>query len=248
MNSFSCKPYEGFGKYITVINCREDSERIQSILKKPMLDGLRVWFDESREENENTEKVLSEKIKNCCACFLFVSNNAFNSHCVRSAVNNAVFSGKPVVAIFIEQTDLTLGIEMQIKTMQVIDEYKLTRNAFLQEISENKYVRSCSETKAKPITMWLERVKTKQIFILKNGATTFGRLPEMCDVAIEDNRYIGRMHATVIHMENRCFVIDNSSKNKSFVNSKMLVPEKQIEIHNNDVVTFADEEFVFHCE
>ena len=95
---------------------------------------------------------------------------------------------------------------------------------------------------------WLIRVKTNEKIVLKTGETKLGRSETMADYTIVGNSTIGRVHAMIILKDNKCFVVDNSSKNKTFLNAKELEPEKEYELSNGDSIRLANEKFIFHQE
>lgn len=70
-----------------------------------------------------------------------------------------------------------------------------------------------------------------------------GREEAMSDYCISDNKRVGRNHAEILLREDLCYLVDKDSKNNTFLNGKKILPQIEIEIHEGDVVTFADEEF-----
>lgn len=116
-----------------------------------------------------------------------------------------------------------------------------------QDEGEREIVKPKQEP-VKKITSWLVRVKTNEKIFLKAGETRLGRSESKADYTIVGNSTIGRVHAFIIMKDNKCFIVDNKSKNKTFLNSMELEPEKEYELSDNDAVRLANEKFIFHRE
>ena len=247
MAAHSATPYIGNEKYAVVLNCPEDFSVTEKLIARLELDGYRIWFD--NEISSEAEKIgnIEKYIKHCSVCVAVLTENAVNSHIFRSCLTYAVNIGAAVVSVFEENAALTPGMRLQVNTTDVIEKFRLGGDEFYDRLTEMKILRECREARQKKAaTMWLERVSNNDIVVLKNGAVTIGRLASICDYAIEDNRYIGRIHATIINAGDRCVIVDNNSKNKTFVNARMLVPEEQFPLNDGDIVKIANESFVFH--
>ena len=247
MDSFSFAPYIGNDEYITLISCAQDHTAAERFIKKPLLEGVRIWFDFENSPEDNIAESLIKNIDGCSVCFALLTNNAVNSHYFRSGLTYAVNSGKPVVLVRSENIPLSIGMQIQAAATIQIDRYSLSSDEFYARLFDIKEVRKCCDTKSDKIsTMYLERDKTKDLIILKSGATTLGRHATMCDYVIDDNKYIGRVHATIINSGSKCVIIDNNSKNKTYVNARTLVPDEQFRLYDNDIIILANEKFIFH--
>ena len=247
MNSLSLQPYIGNDEFITIISCDEDISKAERILRKPFLDGYRIWFDNSDMPETEKSGALEKNIKESSACIALLSGNAVNSHYFRSGLTFAVNIGRPVILVFTEDIPLSVCMQIQAQAAVKIEKYNLLGEEFYNKLYSIPEIRKCRDTRQdKVTTMWLEREKTKDIIVLKSGATTFGRHSTMCDYVIDNNNYVGRVHATIINSDKKCVIIDNNSKNKTYVNSRMLMPEQQFRLYDGDVVSMATEKFIFH--
>ncbi|MBO5744533.1 MAG: FHA domain-containing protein, partial [Clostridia bacterium] len=72
-----------------------------------------------------------------------------------------------------------------------------------------------------------------------------GRSNVTDDYVIVDNRSISRGHATFVIKNDVCYVTDNRSLNKTFVNGTVLDPEKEHPLSNGDNVKLYNERFVY---
>ncbi len=95
---------------------------------------------------------------------------------------------------------------------------------------------------------WLIREKTNEKIIIQNGCMKMGRSDIQADYVIVGNSAIGRYHAHIENMGNECKIIDNNSINKTFLNGKVLLPEKEYILNNGDSIRLANEKFTFYDE
>ena len=95
---------------------------------------------------------------------------------------------------------------------------------------------------------WLLRPKTNETIELGNNELKLGRSASMADYVISGNSIIGRLHARVTHDGDRYCIIDNHSKNRTFLNSCPLEPDREYELTDGDDILLANERFEFHKE
>ncbi len=131
---------------------------------------------------------------------------------------------------------------------------KVEKHSADESVDENKTVVNEPETpnltprSYAEIKSWLIRVKTNEKIVLETDETKLGRSETMTDYTIVENSLIGRVHAMIILKDNKYFIMDNNSKNKTFLNAKELEPKKEYELSNGDSIRLANEKFIFHQE
>lgn len=74
------------------------------------------------------------------------------------------------------------------------------------------------------------------------GKANVNGIPNDFDI---NNLSVSRQHAIITTKENRFYVVDSSSLNGTFVNGSRLQAHVEVELHNGDFVTFANEVFKF---
>lgn len=79
---------------------------------------------------------------------------------------------------------------------------------------------------------------TKEKFIVGSQSASV-------DYCILNNRSISRNHACILNQNGRFFLQDNHSLNHTYLNGRMLNAYENESIKNQDVIRFANEEFVF---
>lgn len=79
---------------------------------------------------------------------------------------------------------------------------------------------------------------TKPIFRL-------GRDVEFNDYAITDNKYVGHGHCHIVSRDGSYFVVDDNSKNCTFVDGTSIPPGQEVKLTHGCSLRLADEEFEF---
>ena len=77
-----------------------------------------------------------------------------------------------------------------------------------------------------------------------NKGIIIGRSPKKVDYLIKDNSSIGRVHCNIyVDSMGRLMVHDFDSLNGTFVNNRKVHSSTDIEVHEGDIITLANEEF-----
>ncbi len=91
----------------------------------------------------------------------------------------------------------------------------------------------------------LRRIMTDEIIQINKPVFRIGKEKSYVDYFVSYNNVVSRSHADIITRGNRYFIIDLNSKNKTYVNDKVIPVQCEIEIFDNDKIRLANEEFVF---
>lgn len=95
---------------------------------------------------------------------------------------------------------------------------------------------------------FLIRNKNNERIPVANTNFKIGKERTYVDYFIADNSYISRCHANIITNENGFFLVDNNSRNRTYLNSRQITGSVQEKIENGDKITLANEEFTFIVE
>ena len=96
-----------------------------------------------------------------------------------------------------------------------------------------------------PVLPALVKERTKEIIIINKPVFKIGTEQIICDLCITDNNYISRSHADIITKNQRYFIVDKKSTNKTFVDGKVILPEQETEIFSGSKIRLANENFIF---
>ena len=72
-----------------------------------------------------------------------------------------------------------------------------------------------------------------------------GKERDRVDLCVTENRTVSRHHATVFTRNGSCFVTDNNSTNKTYINGTPVPPDTEIKLKNGDILRLSDEDFEF---
>ena len=91
----------------------------------------------------------------------------------------------------------------------------------------------------------LKREKTGEVINISKSQFKVGRSMTADDYVITDNRSISRSHATFIIRNDICYIVDNHSLNKTFVNGTIVAPETENVLSNGDSIRLYNERFTY---
>lgn len=108
----------------------------------------------------------------------------------------------------------------------------------------NKSVESEMESEPKHIP-FLIRSKTSQKIRITKDEFLIGSEQESVDCWIDDNQTISRKHARIVRHEQEYFVVDNDSRNHTYLNGVLVESGEEHYVPHGAMLRFADEDFEF---
>lgn len=93
---------------------------------------------------------------------------------------------------------------------------------------------------------YLIRKSNDEKISLNKPVFRIGKEESYVDYFVQNNPAVSRSHADIITRGDRCFVYDQNSTNKSYINNVMLPVKVETEIFDGDTLKLANEEFVFY--
>ncbi len=136
-------------------------------------------------------------------------------------IDNTRYSGDDDNTILGESDDTVLVDGFEGRGREPSDVYKNHRLPYLKRLSTNEVIR---------LTKSSFRVGTKEL---------------VADYAIKGNDTISRNHAEFKTRGSEYYVLDLSSSNKTYVNSKAIPALTEVQIYPNDVIRLSNEDFIF---
>ncbi len=89
------------------------------------------------------------------------------------------------------------------------------------------------------------RVKNNERISVDKPVFRIGKERSFVDYFVGDNAYVSRVHANVIQKDGKYFIVDNNSRNHTFVNGEAITSSTEVELHSGDTFKLANEEFEF---
>ena len=124
VNTQRIKPYEGTEPYIFISYAHRDYERLVPILRELEKRGYRFWYDEGIDPGTEWPESIANHLENSSACLSFISPYSAESKNCRREINFALSRNIALLTVFLEETEISSGLEMQISTYQSIIAYK----------------------------------------------------------------------------------------------------------------------------
>ena len=91
----------------------------------------------------------------------------------------------------------------------------------------------------------LKRIFNGEVVKISKPVFRIGKERSYVDYFVSNSNVISRSHADIIIRDNRYFITDLNSKNKTYINGRMIMPNCEIEIFDGDTITLANEDFLF---
>ncbi len=213
--------------------------------------GNRLGLSENpvNPDGNNAVSASSDEIKICGNCGAENDNSAvFCFECGKNLNNNSEIS---------KQQDKTPILEEQLNSSQnnnVLNPN--TPTLYSDDNTPEKYDKTTALSRDVMINQnvkypYLIRVSNGEKIIINKACFKIGREKSSCDYVIADNRAVSRIHAEIITRNNRCYIIDLDSVNKTYVNDVIIPPQKETELSsfNSQLkIRLANEEFRFFAQ
>ena len=93
----------------------------------------------------------------------------------------------------------------------------------------------------------LQRVLTGETVLINKPVFRIGKERSYVDYFVTNNNAVSRSHADIVTRGSRYFVIDLNSKNRTYINGRMLPVQYETEIFDGDRLRLGNEEFIFNA-
>lgn len=93
----------------------------------------------------------------------------------------------------------------------------------------------------------LHRTQTGEKIQINKPVFRIGKERSYVDYFVTNNNAVSRSHADIISRDTGYFVIDLNSKNKTYINNRMIVPQTETAIKDGDLLRLGNEEFIFRA-
>ena len=167
--------YKGNAPYIFVSYAHKNSDIVFGHLTRLRNEGFRIWYDEGIDPGADWSDEIASSLVNAEVFLVFISEAAIASQNVRKEIVFALGHKKHMVCVHVDETDLPLGLKMQLGNIQALLEsrfhdkekfYDRLFNALLPEKTRGKecadlpitYVPRKSKAKSEP-SAWARHKK-----------------------------------------------------------------------------------------
>ena len=132
MNYFN--PYEGTEPYIFVSYAHSDSKAVMEVLSDMHARGYRIWYDEGIEVGSEWPECIAQHLRDAHLVLAFISGSYMKSDNCRREMHYALMKRIKVINIFLESTEMTPGMEMQIGNIFALMKYCMPEALFYEKL------------------------------------------------------------------------------------------------------------------
>jgi tetratricopeptide (TPR) repeat protein len=129
--------YKGDKPYIFISYSHQDSVAVFSIIGKFYEMGYNIWYDEGIDPGNEWPEEIGAALNACALFIVFISPRSVASENVRNEINFALAKKLPVIVIYLEETDLTVGLQLQIGSKQAIMKHNMTEDSFYYKCNKS---------------------------------------------------------------------------------------------------------------
>lgn len=127
------KPYNGDKPYIFISYAHADSEQVLPILSDMHKRGYNIWYDEGIEVGSEWQECIASHLMGAHLVIAFISNAYMKSDNCRRELHYAQTKRIKSINIFLEETELTPGMEMQIGNIFALMKYTFPSQEFFYD-------------------------------------------------------------------------------------------------------------------
>lgn len=106
--------------YAFVSYARRDRIRVKEQVSTIREWGHRIWIDEAIRPTDEWPETIARAIQGCSIFVLFLTANSAGSRNVRNEVHFALEETKPILAVYLERTELPGGLRLRIGDIQSV--------------------------------------------------------------------------------------------------------------------------------
>ena len=128
--------YDGDEPFLFASYSHADSAIVYPELARLHALGYRIWYDEGIEPGNEWPEEVGRAILNSSQFMVFMSPTAADSRNVRNEINLATSDAKSILVIYLQETDLSEGLRLQIGTVQNLNRYEMTEPEFLDKLKK----------------------------------------------------------------------------------------------------------------
>ena len=144
--------YEGQAPYVFISYAHKDTDRVFEIVSELDRHGYRFWYDEGIAPGSEWPEDIANHLNGAAMLMAFVSPSSMQSENCRREINFALSKRKPFLSIVLEETEMPLGMEMQLSTQQSILRYNFsTWEAFIDKILKCPDLAPCKREGSEPV-------------------------------------------------------------------------------------------------
>jgi hypothetical protein len=128
--------YRGGKPYAFASYSHRNMKEVFGVIKKLAAARFRIWYDEGIEPGNEWPEEVGKALTGCQLFLVFMSPAAMDSRNVRNEINFASSENKSIMVVFLQPTELSEGMKLQIGTVQFINKHEMNETEFLEKMKK----------------------------------------------------------------------------------------------------------------
>jgi len=130
--------------YVFISYAYANSDKVLPTVAAMKNSNINLWYDEGIVAGSEWPEFIAEKVVDCHKFVLFVSNAYLNSQNCKRELNFAISRKKDILSIFLEDVQLSPGMEMQLGTYQAIYRNRFESDqALIRSLCKEPFFNDC---------------------------------------------------------------------------------------------------------
>lgn len=189
--------YRGNEPYVFVSYAHKDKDIVFPEIKRFNDAGFHVWYDEGISPGNEWSDEIAEALTKCTVFVVMLTPTSAPRESVLNEISFALDEGKPLLAIYLEDTELPPGLRLRISRKQAILKYNMTDEEY-----DFKYIEAF-------LRFGLKRGDAQSVPVKANsepavqpgGGVTIKQLDELVKNYLGTNETVSQKETAVIREE-----------------------------------------------
>ena len=126
--------YEGQQPYLFISYAHANAPAVMQAAEELAAQGYRIWYDEGIEVGSEWPEYIASHLASSSLMIAFLSNAYMRSDNCRREMHFALTRKIPVINVFLEETAMTPGMEMQIGNLFALMKYRMDDGEFYDKL------------------------------------------------------------------------------------------------------------------
>ena len=130
--------------YVFISYAHKDSDMVLPAIEQLQAQGVCLWYDSGIEAGSEWPEFVAEKVLKCEKFVLFISKAYLQSQNCKRELNFAISRKKEILSVFLEDVELSPGMEMQLGTYQALFRKRFSdARRFYASMAAEPFFHSC---------------------------------------------------------------------------------------------------------
>lgn len=179
--------YEGDSPYIFISYAHKDSDSVMRVLDVMQSRGYRFWYDDGIVPGSEWPEYIAAHLDKAAVVVAFISDNSVKSSNCRREITFALSRNKPFISVFLEETELPLGLELQLSSAQSVIKHNFnTEEAFWDKLCTTPILEPCKVQPAQT-DAWLTADAASEQAPIEASEHAQGAAPDFSPISGHDS-------------------------------------------------------------